>query len=145
MRTILFTGSHSLHSKSFLLLDITPFCGSHFVKWKPFLVAEVLPFIGIYFFKWKPFLMLKPVRFKGWYTYDIHFGGRGAWLRQKWDVSEHLDVKFVLFLLKKIGFAPWTDIMLRQTLTRNHPFYSDVIQRSHSLIILLHCIALFLI
>ena len=41
-----------------------------------------------------------------------------------------LNVQFLLlfFVLKKIGFAPWPDIMLSQTLTRNYPFVTNVIQ-----------------
>ena len=52
---------------------------------------------------------------KGWYTYDVHF-------EEGWGLASVLDVLvnlyFILFflLLKKIGFAPWADIMLSQTL-----------------------------
>ena len=44
---------------------------------------------------------------------------------------------FIFFLLKKIGFAPWPDIMLSQTfLKRNLPFDYDVRQWSHPLMIM---------
>ena len=72
--------------------------------------------------------------------------GRGSGLRQKWDViqrrglvkgvSRVLDVQSLFFLLKKIGFAPWADIML---LTRNLSFDSSVRQWSFPLMIPLHC------
>ena len=41
----------------------------------------------------------------------------------------------IFFLLKKIGFAPWPDIMLSQTLTRNLPIESGVRQQSYPLMI----------
>ena len=63
---------------------------------------------------------------KKWYTYGVHFEGGGRWsgvLRQKWDVivlrelglASVLEVQS-LFLLQKIGFAWWPDIMLNQTI-----------------------------
>ena len=63
---------------------------------------------------------------KKWYTYGVHFEGGGRWsgvLRQKWDVivlrewglASVLEVQS-LFLLQKIGFARWPDIMLNQTI-----------------------------
>ena len=36
-------------------------------------------------------------------------------------VASVLDVQSLFFLLKKIGFAPWTDIMLSQTLIYHWP------------------------
>ena len=36
--------------------------------------------------------------------------------RRGWGLASVLDVIFFYFLLKKIGFAPWPDIMLNQTL-----------------------------
>ena len=45
-----------------------------------------------------------------------------------------------IFLLKKIGFAPWPDIMLSQLLTRYLLVASCVRQWSHALMIPLHCL-----
>ena len=66
---------------------------------------------------------------KGWYTYYVHYEGwrGGGGIRQKWDVigrracggrgvSECSGPPIFIFLLKKIGSAPWPDIMLSQTL-----------------------------
>ena len=77
----------------------------------------------------------------------------GGGVRQKWDVigrkgrwgvASVLDVQFLFFLLKKIEFAPWPDITLRQTLitllTKNLPFDCDVRQWRHPLMISLHCL-----
>ena len=66
---------------------------------------------------------------KGWYTYEVHLEmGWGEGVRRKWDIIRRrrgggvlasvLDV-WTFVLLKKIGFAPWPDIMLSQTLS--HP------------------------
>ena len=79
----------------------------------------------------------------------------GEWgeegVEQKWDVIERrrvmvvsvLNVQSLFFLLKKIGFAPWSDIMQSQTLI----FYWQEIflltlvsQWSHPLAIPLHCL-----
>ena len=57
----------------------------------------------------------------GWYTYESSGGGGGG-LRQKWDVigrrrgrlASVLAVQY-FFLLRKIEFAPWGDIMLSVT------------------------------
>ena len=64
---------------------------------------------------------------------------------QKWDVIGHrgwglTSVLAVQSLLKKIGFAPWPDIILSQTLYSEirNLLDSDVRQCSHSLIISLH-------
>ena len=48
---------------------------------------------------------------KGWYTYDVHGDGGG--------IASVLDVQS-FFLLKKIGSAPWPNIILSQAL---HPFF----------------------
>ena len=77
---------------------------------------------------------------------------RGGWegVRQKWDVIGCKEVEgwrvfltsnLYFFLLKKIGFAPWPDIMLSQTLillTKNLLFDTDARQWSHPLMIPLH-------
>ena len=60
-----------------------------------------------------------------------------------WGLACVLDVQSLSFLLMKIGFAPWPDIMMSQTLCiidKNLPFDSDVRQRSHTWIIPLHCL-----
>ena len=81
------------------------------------------------------------------------FWGLGGRVRQKWDVvrdtgrrrlASVLDVQYLIFLLKEIGFASWPDIMLCQTLI----YYCQEIflltltvrQWSHPLIIPLHCL-----
>ena len=46
----------------------------------------------------------------------------------------------IFLVLKKIGFAPWPDILLITLLTRNLPFDSDVREWSHPLMISLHCL-----
>ena len=76
----------------------------------------------------------------------------GGGLRWKWDVTGHRGwgVKecsgrqILTFLLKKIEFAPWPDIKLSQRLIyywqEIFVFDSDVRQRSHTLMIPLHCL-----
>ena len=58
-----------------------------------------------------------------------------------WGVSECSGRPIFIFLLKKIGFAPWPGFMLSQTLVYcwQDPFDSDVRQWSHPLMILIHC------
>ena len=65
--------------------------------------------------------------------------------RRGWGVSECSGRPiFILFLLKKIGFAPWPDIHAEPNinilLTKNCPFGYGVRQWSHSLMIPLHCL-----
>ena len=73
-------------------------------------------------------------------------------VRQKWDVivrrgvwkvSECLRSPVFTFLLKKIGFAPWPNIMLSflsKLLRKNLPIDSGVREWSYPLKILLHCL-----
>ena len=62
----------------------------------------------------------------------------------RWGVIECSGCPIFIFLLQKIVFAPWPDIMLAQTLIyywqENHPFDSDVRQWSQPLMIPLHCL-----
>ena len=74
-----------------------------------------------------------------------HWGGGG--LRQKWDIIERrgwgvskcFGRPIFIFLLKKIGFAPWPGIMLI-VLARNFPFDPDVRHWSYSLMETLRCL-----
>ena len=57
--------------------------------------------------------------------------GRGLGVEQKWDAigpggggfSKFSGHPMLTFLLKKIGFAPWPDTMLSQTLTHLFPMH----------------------
>ena len=54
-------------------------------------------------------------------------------IRQTWDIIGRVDVQSLFFLLRKIGFAPWPDIMLIQTLINYWQeifFLTDVRQSS---------------
>ena len=50
------------------------------------------------------------------YTYDVHFdeGVGGGGIRKKWDVIGPTGRPIFNFLLKKMGFGPWPDIMPSQ-------------------------------
>ena len=83
-------------------------------------------------------------------TYTLRMG----WVRvrQKGDfigrrglgVSKCPERPIFIFLLKKIGFVPWLDIMRSQAynilLTKSLPFDSEIRQWSHLLMIPLHCL-----
>ena len=78
-------------------------------------------------------------------------GGGKVKMRCYWRLGDGglasvLDAQSLFFLLKKIEFAPWPDIMLiihyNKLLARNLPFDFDVRQWTYSLMIPLHCCGL---
>ena len=78
---------------------------------------------------------------------------KGRWgARQKWDwdvigcsgwgLASVLDVQSLFFLLKKIGFAPWSDIILSQTLIYywQEIFLLTLTSDSKAILMPLHCL-----
>ena len=66
---------------------------------------------------------------------SILSGGRG--IKQKWDIrhkrvggSECFGCPIFIFLIEKIGFAPWLEIMLSQTIYYWQIFLSTLVSES---------------